>query len=230
MDSQFIADALRFLLGIRVLGWQEAWPYLAIAVCGGYLLGSIPFGLVLTRLAGLGDVRKIGSGNIGMTNVLRTGRKDLAAFTLLLDAGKGALAVFCGYWWINQDYAVLAGLGAFLGHLFPIWLLFRGGKGVATGAGILFALSWPVGVLAGLTWLLVAVVTRYASLSALVACALAPVYAYAISQVEVAGTYFADAQRTQFFIVLAVLVWFAHRGNIVRLVSGTERKLGEKKG
>ena len=229
MDSlRFVADGLDILLGIDPVGWEQTAPYLLAAFLGGYLLGSIPFGLVITRVAGLGDVRRIGSGNIGATNVLRTGRKDLAALTLLLDGGKGGLAVLLGYWIINQDYAVLAGLGAFLGHLFPVWLGFRGGKGVATTLGILLALSWPVGAAACATWLLVAVVTRYSSLSALIALALAPVYAWGFASVAIAGIYFADPQRQQVMIILAVVVWLKHWANIRRLLTGTESKIGQK--
>ena len=230
MDSlRFIADLLDFTLGIDPVGWEHTAPFLLAAFAGGYLLGSIPFGLVITRLAGLGDVRKIGSGNIGATNVLRTGRKDLAALTLVLDGGKGGFAVLLGYWLINQDYAVLAGLGAFLGHLFPVWLGFRGGKGVATTLGIVLALSWPVGLLTCATWLLVAWVTRYSSLSALVSLALAPIYAWAFSSVAIDGTYLADPQRVQLLIILAVIVWVKHQANIRRLIAGTEGKIGQKK-
>src|SRR5215470_15277351 len=152
------------------------FPQIAAAILG-YLLGSIPFGLLLTRLAGLGDIRKIGSGNIGATNVLRTGNKGLALATLLLDGGKGAVAVLIARA-VQPDLAVIAGAGAFIGHLFPIWLKFKGGKGVATALGTLLALNWEVGVLCCLTWLLVAVVFRCSSLSALLAIALSPVYAF----------------------------------------------------
>ena len=153
------------------------WPFYAAALIG-YLIGSIPFGLVLTKMAGFGDVRKIGSGNIGATNVLRTGNKGLALATLLLDGGKGAVVVILANIFFTQDYAVLAGSGAFIGHLFPIWLKFKGGKGVATFIGVMLALSWPAGLAVALTWLLTALVFRMSSLSALVAAALAPGYIY----------------------------------------------------
>src|SRR5262249_25696221 len=152
-------------------GFAYTWPYYAAAICG-CLGGSIPFGLLLTRLAGLGDIRTIGSGNIGATNVLRTGHKGLAALTLLLDGGKGALAVLIARRF-GPDMAVLAGAGAVLGHILPVWIGFKGGKGVATALGVLLAIAWPVGVLAGATWLAVAFATRYSSLAALVAIGLA---------------------------------------------------------
>lgn len=189
------------------------WPFYAAAVLG-YLLGSVPFGLVLTRVAGLGDIRQIGSGNIGATNVLRTGSKPLAALTVLLDGGKGAVA----YWiagLLGPDMAVLAGGGAFLGHLFPVWLRFRGGKGVATALGILIAASWQVGLLACATWLAVALIFRYSSLAALIAVAAAPVWAW----------YLADLQRTELAIFLAVLVFIRHHANIRRLLKGEESKI-----
>src|SRR5499433_3591673 len=154
--------------------------FLPVAFVIGYLLGSIPFGLVLTRLAGTQDLRSIGSGNIGATNVLRTGRKGLAAATLLLDGGKGAIAVLvAGHW--GPDMAIMAGCGAMLGHLFPVWLRFRGGKGVATGLGVLIALDWQIGLIACATWLVVALVLRYSSLSALLAFAAAPIAAWFIA-------------------------------------------------
>ncbi len=200
------------------ISWEFAWPYLAAALLGGYLLGSLPFGLLLTRLAGLGDIRSIGSGNIGTTNVLRTGRKDLAAATLLLDAGKGAAAVLIAGIW-GPDMAIAAGLGALLGHLYPIWLRFRGGKGVATALGILIAKAWPIGLLCCLTWLVVAVVFRYSSLSALIAMLAAPIAAWLFS---------GDWQLVQFSSIIALLVWLRHHANIVRLVRGEEPKIGKK--
>lgn len=196
-------------------GFEFTWPYYLGALVG-YLLGSIPFGLVLTKLAGLGDIRRIGSGNIGATNVLRTGHKGLAAATLLLDGGKGALAVLAGGAWFGPDMAIMAGGGAMLGHLFPVWLKFKGGKGVATTLGILLALAWPVGVLACLTWLVVAVLFRYSSLSALVATAAAVGYA----------AWLGTRQEAEFALFLAVLVWFSHRANIRRLLRGEEPKIG----
>ena len=186
------------------------WPFYAAAAVG-YLLGSVPFGLVLTKLAGHGDIRRIGSGNIGATNVLRTGSKGLAALTVLLDGGKGAAA-----FWIagllGPDMAVLAGGGAFLGHLFPVWLRFRGGKGVATALGILIAASWEAGLLACLTWLAAAAAFRYSSLAALAALAAAPVCMW----------YLADLQRTEFAAFLAVLVFVRHHANVRRLLKGEE--------
>lgn len=193
------------------------WPFY-LAMLGGYILGAIPFGLILTRLAGAGDIRNIGSGNIGATNVLRTGRKGLALATLLLDGGKGAAAVLiAGIWGI--DMAVYAGGGALIGHMFPIWLTFRGGKGVATALGVLLAIAWPVGALACATWLAVAVLFRYSSLAALVAIAAAPAYAW----------WLADPQLMQFAGFIAVLVWIRHWQNIVRLVTGKEPKIGAKR-
>ena len=198
--------------------WSVIWPYFVVAAAASYLLGSIPFGLVLTRLAGFGDVRNIGSGNIGATNVLRTGNKPLAAATLLLDGGKGAAAVAIGgaYW--GPDIAIVAALGSLLGHLFPVWLRFRGGKGAAIGLGILLALAWPVGIAACLTWFAVAVVFRYSSLAALVAFATAPAFAW----------WLADPQTMEFAAFMAVVIWLKHAGNIRRLVRGEESRIGKK--
>ena len=193
--------------------FSYTWPFYAAAVLG-YLLGSIPFGLVLTKTAGYGDIRQIGSGNIGATNVLRTGSKSLAALTVLLDGGKGAVAFWLAGTF-GPDMAVLAGGGAFLGHLFPVWLKFRGGKGVATALGILIAASWQAGVLACLTWLAVAALFRFSSLAALAALALAPVTAW----------YLADLQRTELAIFLAVLVFVRHHANIRRLLAGEESRI-----
>jgi len=197
-------------------GFDYTWPFLA-ALIGGYLLGSIPFGLVLTRIAGMGDIRAIGSGNIGATNVLRTGNKALAGLTLLLDGGKGAAAVLIAGIY-GQDMAVLAAAGAFLGHLFPIWLKLRGGKGVATFLGIMLAIAWPVGLLACLTWLLVAFALRYSSLAALIAAAASPVYAY----------WLADWQRAELAAAMAILVFVRHHQNIRRLIQRIEPKIGKK--
>lgn len=184
---------------------------------GGYLLGSIPFGLVLTRLAGLGDIRAIGSGNIGATNVLRTGNKPLALAVLLLDSGKGALAVLVAAVF-GDDAALAAGLGAVLGHLFPVWLGFKGGKGVATTLGTLLALVWPAGLIACGLWLLMALIFRISSLAALTAVAAAPVATWFLR-----GPTFAAV-----ILALAALVWIKHAANIRRLLAGTEPRIGKK--
>ncbi len=194
--------------------FSYTWPFYAAAF-GGYLLGSISFGLVLTRLAGHGDIRKIGSGNIGATNVLRTGAKGLALATLLLDGGKGAAAVLIAGIW-GPDMAVSAAAGVLLGHLFPVWLRFAGGKGVATALGILLAIAWPVGALACLTWLAVAALLRYSSLAALVALAGTPLLAW----------WLADPQIVELSVFVAGLVWLRHWRNIGRLVRGREPKIG----
>jgi glycerol-3-phosphate acyltransferase PlsY len=191
------------------------------ALLFGYLCGSIPFGLLLTKLAGTQDLRSIGSGNIGATNVLRTGRKDLAALTLLLDALKGTGAVLIARHFDAGHYpalAIFAALGAFLGHLFPVWLGFKGGKGVATFLGCLVALDWRVGLTFIAAWLIVAFTTRYSSAAALVASALSPLVLLLLGQRELAAL----------FAVLAVLSWYMHRANIERLVKGTEHKIGAK--
>ena len=200
------------------ISWEFAGPYFALAFIGGYLLGAVPFGLVVTRLAGLGDLRRVGSGNIGTTNVLRTGRKDLAALTLLLDGGKGAAAVLIAKLW-GPDMALMAAYGALLGHLFPVWLRFKGGKGVATALGVLLALAWPVGIGACLTWLVVAVAFRYSSVSSLAALAATPLYAWWL---------LGDLQMVELSAILAVLVWLRHHENIRRLLKGEESKIGQK--
>lgn len=188
---------------------------LAVAVVS-YLLGSIPFGILITRIMGLGDLRKIGSGNIGATNVLRTGNRPAAAATLLLDAGKGALAVLLARKAVGPDAAQIAGLFVFLGHLYPMWLGFRGGKGVATFLGILIALFWPVGVAACVVWLAAARISHYSSLSALIAAAVSPVLLLAFGQ----------RQMMLLVALLALLVFFRHAANIARLRAGTEPKIG----
>jgi len=199
------------------MNWALDAPYFAAALIFGYLLGSIPFGLILTRLAGLGDVRRIGSGNIGATNVLRTGRKGLAAATLLGDALKGTAAVMIADRVGGPNTAVLAGLGAFLGHLFPVWLGFRGGKGVATFLGCLAGLA-PVAALAfAVVWLAVGALMRYSSLAALVASAATPVVLWLQG----------ERQLAELFAVLALLLWWKHRENIKRLAAGTEGRIGE---
>jgi glycerol-3-phosphate acyltransferase PlsY len=193
--------------------FSYTWPFYAAAVIG-YLIGSIPFGLLLTRLAGLGDIRHIGSGNIGATNVLRTGRKGLAAATLLLDGAKGAAAVLLGLR-LGPDIAWLAAAGALIGHCFPVWLKLRGGKGVATALGILLAIAPAVGALACLTWLAAAFLTRYSSVASLLAMAASPVYAWSL----------ADPQRTELAVFLAVVILLRHHGNIRRLIKGEESKI-----
>jgi acyl phosphate:glycerol-3-phosphate acyltransferase len=181
----------------------------------GYLLGSIPFGLLITRLAGLGDIRAIGSGNIGATNVLRTGRKGLAAATLVLDALKGTAAVLIGALW-GPDGTLAAAFGAFVGHCFPVWLGFKGGKGVATFLGILLGLHWPTMVAAALIWVGTAALTRYSSLSALLASAAAPLVLL----------FFGQPQAAALIAVLAVIVWIRHRANLKRLLAGEEARIG----
>lgn len=193
-----------------------ALPVYVAALAFGYLMGSIPFGLILTRIAGTEDLRSVGSGNIGATNVLRTGRKGLAAATLVGDALKGTVAVMLAAQLGGEDAAILAGLGAFLGHLFPVWLRFRGGKGVATFIGLLIGFAWPAAVAFCLVWLAVAALTRYSSLSALIASATSPVVLWLASDDRVAAL----------FAVLAVLVWVKHAANISRLRQGTESKIG----
>ncbi len=194
--------------------WSVSWPYFLAALAFGYALGSIPFGYLFARLAGVGDIRKIGSGNIGATNVLRTGRKSLAAATLIADAGKGVAAVLIAARW-GPDTAALAGLGAFLGHLFPIWLGFRGGKGVATFLGVITATVWQVGIAFAAVWLTVAAVTRYSSLSALIGAVVTPLAAIAFDRWLAAGL----------FTLLAVLIIIKHIGNIRRLVRGEESRI-----
>ena len=189
----------------------------AAALIFGYLCGSIPFGLILTRLAGTQDLRSVGSGNIGATNVLRTGRKGLAAATLLGDALKGMAAVLVTQHFWGPEPAMIAGLGAFLGHLFPVWLGFKGGKGVATYIGVLLGLAWPIALSFCLIWLAAAALTRYSSLAALVASAATPVLLWIIG---------APAQAL-LFASLSVLLWIMHRGNIVRLWQGTESRIGQ---
>lgn len=200
---------------------------IAAAVIGGYLLGSIPFGVIATRLGGAGDVRSIGSGNIGATNVLRTGRKDLALITLLGDGGKGALAVFIA-WLLTRNTGTqaqalltsLAGGSAFLGHLFPVWLKFKGGKGVATFFGTLLAAAWPVGMAAGATWIVMALLFRISSLAALTAVALAPIYVFLLDR---------PYPIAVMALFMALLIYIRHKDNIGRLLKGEEPKIGDKK-
>jgi acyl phosphate:glycerol-3-phosphate acyltransferase len=191
---------------------------LPVALVFGYLCGSIPFGVILTKLAGTQDLRSIGSGSIGATNVLRTGRKSLAAGTLLGDMLKGTVAVILAGFFAGPDGAMAAGLGAFLGHLFPVWLKFRGGKGVATYIGLLLGLFWPAALLFCAIWLLVAVITRYSSLSALVASIAAPIFLWWLGHAALAAL----------FAALTLLVFYAHRANIGRLLAGSEGRIGQK--
>jgi len=192
----------------------------------GYLLGSIPFGLLITRAAGLGDVRKIGSGNIGATNVLRTGRRELAAATLVLDAAKGAVAVLIARWLWPGDPVFIAAIATFIGHCFPAWLGFKGGKGVATYIGVMLALCWPVGLIFCAVWLLIAVTRRISSLSALTAAVTSPLFAYSVALMgfQIDGTKLAATAG-----VLSVILIFNHRANIARLISGTEPRIGSEK-
>ena len=191
----------------------------AAALILGYLFGTIPFGLIVTRLAGTGDIRAIGSGNIGATNVLRTGRKGLAAATLLGDMLKGTAAVLIAAWLWGRNASLAAALGAVLGHVFPVWLGFRGGKGVATYIGVLLGLAWPGVVAFGAIWALVAASTRYSSLAGLVASALTPAFLL---------WWTGDVALALLFLVLTLLLWAMHRTNIARLIAGTEAKIGQK--
>jgi glycerol-3-phosphate acyltransferase PlsY len=195
-------------------GIAYVWPYYAGGLLA-YLLGSIPFGLLLTRLAGLGDIRKIGSGNIGATNVLRTGRKGLAALTLLLDLGKGLAAVLLARSF-GPDMAIFAGFGVLLGHMFPVWLGFKGGKAVATAGGVLFGLNWQIGAAALAVWIVVAAVFRYSSLAAFAACLVAPAVAYWLT---------ARIDLTEIIGLIALLVIVRHHANIGRLLRGEESKI-----
>ena len=190
------------------------WPLYA-AFLAAYLLGSVPFGLLLTRLAGTGDLRQIGSGNIGATNVLRTGRKGLAALTLLLDMGKGAAAVAIAGHWFGPSMAVFAALGVVVGHIAPVWLRFRGGRGVATAFGVLFVFAWPVGIAAAVVWLAAAALFRYSSLAAILAIGSSPAWAWALVGV-------AEAEVTG---LIAIAVIARHAGNIRRLLKGEESRI-----
>lgn len=199
--------------------------HILICLIGGYLIGSIPFGVIAARLGGLGDIRKIGSGNIGATNVLRSGRKDLALITLVGDGGKGALAVLLA-WLLGKGSAnpalliALAGGAAFVGHLFPVWLKFQGGKGVATFMGVMLAAAWPAGLLAAGTWLAVAFIFRFSSLAALAAAALSPLFMFLTDQ---------PYPLAVLALFMAALIFVRHRQNIGRLISNTEPKIGAEK-
>jgi acyl phosphate:glycerol-3-phosphate acyltransferase len=193
-----------------------------VALAAGYLLGSIPFGIIITRLAGTRDIRAIGSGSIGATNVLRTGRKGLAAATLIADILKGTAAVLLASWWCGQDFGhdcgLIAGLGAFLGHLFPVWLKFKGGKGIATGLGVLLVVSWTAAIAVMIIGIAIAAAFRYSSVASLIAGTAAPVILWFI------GT----PSQALLFLILGVLTFIMHRGNIARLWQGTEGKIGQK--
>lgn len=193
------------------------YTQLLAALAFGYLLGSVPFGLLITRAAGLGDVRNIGSGNIGATNVLRTGNKGLAALTLILDALKGTAAVLVAGIY-GPELALVAGFGAFLGHLFPVWLGFKGGKGVATYLGVLAGLAWKVALVFGAVWLAVAFIMRYSSLAALVASMAVPLTLFYLGRIDYAVL----------FVIMTVIVFIKHRANISRLLAGTESRIGAK--
>jgi glycerol-3-phosphate acyltransferase PlsY len=200
---------------LQLLDWPPALAY-AAAFVFGYLCGSIPFGLLLTRLAGGPDIRAIGSGNIGATNVLRTGRKGLVAATLIGDMLKGTVAVLLVSAFLGKNAAVAAAFGAFLGHLFPVWLNFRGGKGVATYIGVLLGLAWPAAIVFCAIWLAVAALTRYSSLAALIASAATPVFLW----------WQGDRLIAQAFLLLSALLWIMHRANIARMLRGDESKIG----
>jgi glycerol-3-phosphate acyltransferase PlsY len=201
-----------------MLGPLEPLPSL-ITTAFGYLCGSIPFGLLLTRAAGLGDIRAIGSGNIGATNVLRTGNTQLAAATLLCDMLKGLVPVILLDFSYGRELAIVAGFGAFIGHIFPVWLNFRGGKGVATFVGVLIGLFWPAAIAFGAIWVSIAWLTRYSSLAALIASAAVPIILYQFDLLP----------ETVLFALLAAILWIKHRDNIRRLMSGTEGRIGEGK-
>jgi acyl phosphate:glycerol-3-phosphate acyltransferase len=204
---------------LALVPWDTAWPYLLITALLSYLLGSIPFGLIFAKLAGAGDIRQIGSGNIGATNVLRTGKKWAAAATLLADAAKGYIAVtLAGEYFGIQLFPVLAGLAAFLGHVYPVWLGFKGGKGVATFIGIAAGLVWPIALLTCASWLVTARAFRFSSLAALVAAAATPVFFWFLGT-----TLFA-----LLMLILAVLIFITHRANIARLRRGEEPRIGRR--
>lgn len=194
-----------------IYGWQLFVPAIGLA----YLLGSIPFGLLITRLGGAGDIRKMGSGNIGATNVLRTGRKGLAALTLLLDGAKGFIAVWLPFTYFGPDVTFFTAIFVVLGHMFPIWLGFRGGKGVATMLGVMLGLSFVSGIVTIAVWIIIALAFRYSSLAALVAVTLAPVFGYFLGSPQIGAIAF----------ILAVFVWTKHAGNIRRLISGGESQI-----
>lgn len=198
--------------------WNIAAFPAIICAALGYLSGSVPYGLILTRMAGLGDVRSIGSGNIGATNVLRTGNRGLAAATLILDALKGTMPALLGLHFLGVEGGVIAGFCAFLGHIFPVWLGFKGGKGIATYIGVTFGLDWRMGLLLLLVWIATAAITRYSSLSALVATIVIPIVEWVVDDHRIAAV----------AAIMSVLAWIKHRANIQRLLSGTESRIGSK--
>jgi len=198
------------------INWSLALPYLLAAIGFGYLIGSIPFGLIFTKMAGLGDVREIGSGNIGATNVLRTGNKKVAAATLVADLLKGTFAYVAMDYLYGLDMALMAGLGAFLGHCFPIWLKFKGGKGMAVYFGVLIAVLLKVAAISALVWLAVAALSRYSSLASIITAIVTPVTLY----------WFGYAQAAELFLLLSIILLIKHRSNIIRLIRGTESKIG----
>ncbi|AMJ59838.1 glycerol-3-phosphate 1-O-acyltransferase PlsY [Bosea sp. PAMC 26642] len=203
-----------------MMSWGLSWPQVLAALVIGYLLGSIPFGIVLTKLSGGPDLRSIGSGNIGATNVLRTGNKKLAAATLVGDMLKGTAAVaLAGYLLGGRNAALLGGFGAFIGHLFPVWLRFKGGKGVATYLGVLIGLKFSIALLFAALWISIAYLSRYSSLSALVASLLTPLLLW---------IWVGDQRAAALMALLTVLLWFMHRTNIARLIGGREGKIGQK--
>jgi len=216
------------LTSLSYLPWREAAPYLMGTAFLAYLLGSIPFGVIFARFAGAGNLRNIGSGNIGATNVLRTGSKWAALSTLLLDLGKGATAVLFADWFAGEAFAVVAALAVFLGHIFPVWLRFRGGKGVATFIGITLGLFWPIGLLTCISWLAVAIVFRISSLAALVSAAFTPFFFLFWFDLNFL---YAGQEMLLFAIlelVLATIIFVTHRANIARLISGQEPPIGVK--
>ena len=216
------------LVSLAYFPWREAAPYMLAVAAVAYLIGSIPFGVILARLAGAGDLRKVGSGNIGATNVLRTGKKWAAAGTLVLDMGKGALAVIGASRFGGDVFAAVAGLAAFLGHVFPIWLRFDGGKGVATFIGITFGLFWPIGLLTCISWLATAICFRISSLAALVSAAFTPLFFLFWFDLD----FFHAGREMLLFaileLILAVMIFITHRANIARLVSGKEPSIGAR--
>ena len=219
----FDFDTQHSLLHVSVMDWMT----LFLSALIGYAMGSIPFGLLLSRAAGLGDIRKIGSGNFGTTNVLRTGRKDIAALTLLLDAAKAGGAGLIIAHLFGQPFGYIAAAAALIGHCYPVWLKFKGGKGVATFFGGLLALIWPAGIIAVLIWLSVAVLTRYSSLSALITAAAAPIIVYFVLPAS-SHTIFGHYSAVAMTLFMALIIFWRHRENIGRLLKGQESKIGQK--